>query len=158
MKPFGLILIPLTVVSSGALAGSVDGNGALALAAIVAEHSPNVIARDKLVLTRFLNGHTNVHFPANKKISVTADKATCRTSNVDITEHSCELIFGPKKATFSGRKAHELYATLAEVGVPPDGAAGSVFEALSNLNCTVDPAEVKQKAGGGAHCSYDPAH
>jgi hypothetical protein len=76
---------------------------------------------------------------------------------VDITQHSCDLTFGAKKATTQGRKAHELYATLAEVSVPPVGAAGSIFEAVSNLDCTIDPAEVKQKAGGGAHCTFDPA-
>jgi hypothetical protein len=158
MKLFAAMLIPLTVAISPAFAGSIDGNGALALAALVAEHSPNVIARDKLVLLRFLNGQADAHYMGAKKISVKADQLSCRASNVDITQHSCDLTFGAKKPSFNGRKAHELYATLAEVGVPPDGAAGSIFEALSNLDCTIDPAEVKQKAGGGAHCSYDPAH
>ena len=40
-------------------------------------------------------------------------------------------------------------------GVPPDAAAGSVFESLSKLNCTLDPGEIKQKAGGGASCSFE---
>jgi hypothetical protein len=40
----------------------------------------------------------------------------------------------------------------------PDGAAGSIFEALSNLKCTIDPNEVKQKSGGGAECQYAPAN
>ncbi|MGH6868686.1 MAG: hypothetical protein ACREDA_07445, partial [Methylocella sp.] len=88
---------------------------------------------------------------------VAASAVTCRASDVDITRHSCDLTFGAKKVTTRGRKAHELYATLAEVGVPPDGAAGSMFEAVSNLDCAIDPAEVKQKAGGGAHCTYAPA-
>jgi hypothetical protein len=159
MKPFVLLSAPfLLATAAAASAGSVDGNGALALAAIVGEHSPNVIAVNKIVLSRFLNGQTNVHYPPNKKIEVKADSVSCKTSNVDITEHGCELTFGAKKATLHGRKAHELYATLAEVGAPSEGAAGSVFEAVSNLDCTVDPAEVKQKAGGGAHCGYDPAH
>jgi hypothetical protein len=43
------------------------------------------------------------------------------------------------------------------VGVPQESAAGSTFVAVSNLDCTIDPGEVKQKAGGGAHCTYDPA-
>ena len=50
----------------------------------------------------------------------------------------------------------ELYATIDEVGVSPDRAAGSVFESLSNLNCTIDPNEITQKAGGGASCTFDP--
>jgi hypothetical protein len=40
-------------------------------------------------------------------------------------------------------------------GIPADGAAGSVFESLSKLTCTLDPAEIKQKAGGGADCSFE---
>jgi hypothetical protein len=68
-----------------------------------------------------------------------------------------DLTFGAKKIPTRGRKAHELYATLAQVGVPPDGTAGSIFEAVSNLDCTIEPDEVKQKAGGGAHCTFVPA-
>jgi hypothetical protein len=40
--------------------------------------------------------------------------------------------------------------------VPPDGAAGTMFEALSHLDCTINPHEIPQKAGGGASCSFDP--
>ena len=42
----------------------------------------------------------------------------------------------------------------AEIGVQPDGAAGS----LLNLKCTIDPNELKQKSGGGAKCQYAPAN
>jgi hypothetical protein len=158
MKPIALLLTPFLLASSAALAGTVDGNGALTLAALVAARSPDVIAVNRFVLWRFLNGGVNVHYPKDKKIAVKANLISCKTSNVDITQHSCELTFGAKKIVIHGRVAHELYATLAEVGVPPDGAAGSVFEALSNLDCLIDPTEVKEKAGGGAHCGYDPAH
>jgi hypothetical protein len=43
-------------------------------------------------------------------------------------------------------------------GVPSDGAAGSVFESLSNLSCTLDPKAIKQKDGSGANCSFDPGN
>jgi hypothetical protein len=56
----------------------------------------------------------------------------------------------------AGRAAHELYATLIEIGIAPDAGAGSVVEALSNLKCTIDPNEIIQNPGGGAHCQYDP--
>ncbi len=79
---------------------------------------------------------------------------TCRISDVDITYHSCELSFGGKKESVTGRKAHELYATLVEAGVASDGAAGSIYEGIANLDCTVDPAAVKQEAGGGATCKF----
>jgi hypothetical protein len=75
---------------------------------------------------------------------------------VDITQHACELTFGEKKVYVAGRLAHELYATLLEVGVPPDGAAGTIYAAVSALDCTVDPGEIAQKAGGGAQCKYEP--
>jgi hypothetical protein len=154
MKPIAFLAIPLLLANTAAFAGSVDGNGALALAALVAEHSPNVKASDRFLLGKFLNGQT---YASKKKITVAANAVACKTSDVDITLHSCDLTFGAKKIPTHGRKAHELYATLAEVGVPPDGTAGSIFEAVSNLDCTIDPAEVKQKAGGGAHCTFAPA-
>ncbi|MGZ3290552.1 MAG: hypothetical protein ACXU87_21215 [Xanthobacteraceae bacterium] len=142
--------------SSAALAESADGNGALALAALVAENSPLLGATDKAVLAKFLNGQTNVAYPAGETTLVSADKITCRASNVDITEHSCDLAFGKKTVMLMGRRAHELYTTLAEIGVQAEGAAGSSFAALSNLKCAIDPSEVQDKSGGGAHCDYSP--
>jgi len=152
---FILVAASLTL-SSAASAGTADGNGALALAALVGETSPLLDAGDKTVLAKFLNGQTNVIYPAGQTISVTAAKLTCRASNVDLTSHSCELAFDSKTVMLSGRRAHELYATLAEIGVQADGAAGSTFEAVSNLKCAIDPNEVKDKSGGGAHCDYFP--
>jgi hypothetical protein len=125
--------------SSAALAESADGNGALALAALVAENSPLLGATDKAVLAKFLNGQTNVAYPAGETTLVSADKITCRASNVDITEHSCDLAFGKKTVMLMGRRAHELYTTLAEIGVQVEGAAGSSFAALSNLKCAINP-------------------
>jgi len=142
--------------SSAALAESADGNGALALAALVAENSPLLGATDKAVLAKFLNGQTNVAYPAGETTLVSADKITCRASNVDITEHSCDLAFGKKNVMLMGRRAHELYTTLAEIGVQVEGAAGSSFAALSNLKCAINPSEVQDKSGGGAHCDYSP--
>lgn len=142
--------------SSAALAESADGNGALALAALVAENSPLLGATDKAVLAKFLNGQTNVAYPAGETTLVSADKITCRASNVDITEHSCDLAFGKKTVMLMGRRAHELYTTLAEIGVQAEGAAGSSFAALSDLKCAINPSEVEDKSGGGAHCDYSP--
>ena len=95
----------------------------------------------------FFVGQSGVRYA--KKISVTADKIVCRVSNVDITARSCELTFKGAKQTITGRRASEIFATEAMAGVPPDGAAGSVSESLSKLNCTLDPAEIRKKAGGG---------
>ena len=42
----------------------------------------------------------------------------------------------------------------SDLGVPPDAGAGSVFEAVSKLDCKIDPNAVIANAGGGAHCDY----
>ena len=59
-----------------------------------------------------------------------------------ITEHAKSA-----KQTINGRRASEIFATEAMAGVPSDGAAGSITESLSKLTCTLDPAEIRQKAG-----------
>jgi hypothetical protein len=50
--------------------------------------------------------------------------------------------------------ANEISATLAAAGVEADGAAGSNFRSVTKLVCTLDPAEIKENAGGGADCSF----
>jgi hypothetical protein len=154
MKLVTAFVIPFLLSSQAALADSVDGNGALALAALVAGHSPNISASDKGVLNKLSNDEANVPNPSKKQIRVAADAVTCRASNVDIAAHSCELTFGAKKVAVEGMKAHELYATLMEVHVEPDGAAGTIFVAVSKLLCTIDPAGVKARDGSGAHCEF----
>jgi hypothetical protein len=49
-----------------------------------------------------------------------------------------------------------MYATLIENGVPGDSAAGTLFESLSQLSCTIDPNVIDQRAGGGASCNFTP--
>jgi hypothetical protein len=141
--------------ASAAAAASVAGAAALALAGVVAQYAP-LPAANKHAVAAFFKGDTN--FPYKGKISVTADKIVCRTSNVDITARSCEVTFKTKKQTLNGREANELFATEAVAGIPADGAAGSNFESLSKLNCTLDPAQLKQKGGGGAECSFEAAN
>ena len=160
MKRTGLVIataiVALGLASQTASAGTASGGSALALASLTADHSPVVNNRDVRVLRRLLNGR-GVRYPAGKKISVQADSIICRTSNVDLTSRSCELVYGQEKVSISGRRAHELFATLLEAGIAPDGAAGSIFAGLSNLACDIDPNVIAQKAGGGADCKFDPA-
>jgi hypothetical protein len=111
---------------------------------------------DRTVLMQLLDGNEKISVQPGQKITIYADKVTCRASNIEITAHSCDLTFGSHNVALAGRRAHELFATLAEVGVPPDGAAGSIFEAVSNLKCTIESHEVKQNSGGGAECHYAP--
>jgi hypothetical protein len=156
MRKLALLVVPLLLAGQSAVAAPMTtaGNSALALAALVGAHSPTLTLQQRKALANMLDGHLGFPFPPNQKIDVKADKVTCRASNVDISAHSCELVFGPKTRKLDGRAAHELYATLIESGVPSDGAAGSLFESLTALSCTIDPSAVKQKAGGGADCTF----
>ena len=146
-------LLIATASTVSAAPATVYGPSALALAGVVAPYSPLLTADEREAVSALFVGQSGVRYA--KKISVTADKIVCRVSNIDITARSCELTFKGAKQTITGRRANEIYATEAVAGVPPDGAAGSVFESLSKLNCTLDPAEIKQKAGGGATCSFE---
>jgi hypothetical protein len=146
-----LFLFP---AAASAAPATVTGPTALALAAVVAQHS-SLPAYDKRVMARLLAGDSIFFIAAKTKVSVTADTIECRTSNVDITARSCELTFKTSKKTVKGREANELYATAATAGVAAEGAAGSNFESFSKLNCAIDPKEVRQKAGGGATCSFE---
>jgi hypothetical protein len=136
-------------------ATTATGGSALALSTLVSEKSPTLGPVDKHTLAKLFEENANVSYPPGKKITVSADKIVCKAGNVDITQHSCALTFGTRTITLTGRRAHELFATLGEVGVPPEGAAGTIFENLSHLACTIDPNLIKQRAGGGADCNFD---
>lgn len=150
------IVSSLCLAPAAASAGATNGPGALALAAIVGELSPQVAPADKRLLAAYLDGRANAPHPKGKTVAVKADAIDCRASNVDITERSCELTFGAKKVDLRGRKAHELYATLVENGVAADGAAGSIHEAITALECQIDADEIADKGGGGARCAFNP--
>jgi len=159
MKLTGLTTLALSLLlvgGSAATAGTAGGSAALALAGVVATYSPLLSSGEKKAVAAFFAG--NADFPYKNKITVAADKIVCRISNVDITARSCELTFKNKTNTIKGREANELYATEVFAGVPSDGAAGSIFESVSKLSCTLDPAGIKDKAGAGADCSYQPAN
>jgi hypothetical protein len=146
----------LTLSVSAAEAASLSGSPAFALAAVVAAHSPLLSGDQKKAIAAFFDGKAGGAYKG--KINVDADKIVCRTSNVDITSRSCEVTFGKKTASFTGREANELYSTEAMAGVASDGAAGSIFESLARLKCTLDPEAIKQKDGSGAECSYEAAN
>jgi hypothetical protein len=86
---------------------------------------------------------------------VIATKLECRASNVDITSRTCKIEFDHRATTLKGREANELFATLLEMGVVPSGAAGSIYIGLSQLNCLVQPKELRQKSGGGVECKFE---
>ncbi len=157
MKKLIVSALALAVGQTAAFAapGTATGPTALALAAVIAQHSPAVRAFDRRVIARLFRGNTSFGFTPNTKISVDADSVVCRVSNVDITSRSCELSFGARKRTLTGREANEVGATAAAAGVPSEGAAGSSIETISKLRCTIAPNEIMQKAGGGANCNFE---
>lgn len=142
-----------TVSSAHAASGSTSGSTALALAGVVASKSPLLTSAEKKAMAMLFAANSDI--PYKKPILVTADRIVCRTSNVDITIRSCELSFGTKVKTVNGSTANEVFATEALAGVPPDGAAGSNFESLSKLSCTIDPNAIRQKDGSGANCTFE---
>jgi hypothetical protein len=138
-----------------AASGNASGPAALALAGVVATHSAVLSSFDRPAMARLFGGHSGISFPPNRQISVTADTIVCRASNVVITARTCELAFRAGKRLLEGREANELAATLVAAGVAPEGAAGSIVESVTKLACTVDPTEIRQKAGGGAQCAFE---
>jgi hypothetical protein len=116
MKIMAILAAPLALASQSALAGFAEHGGALATATLVGEYAPSVESMEKTVLEKLLDGESDTLYPVNKKISVKADAVSCKANNLDITEYMCELTFGTNKVTINGRRAHELYATLAEIG------------------------------------------
>jgi len=157
MMRFIVLALFVTLGQHAAVAAPVTatGPGALALAAVIAQHSPLVRAYDKRVIERLFSGHTNFGFTPSTKISVTANTVVCRVSNVDITARTCDLTFSVGKRALTGREANEIAATAAAAGASAEGAAGSTIESLSKLVCTLDPNEIMKKAGGGAECAFE---
>jgi hypothetical protein len=156
MRKVAILALPVLLAAPAAHAASTGGNAGLALAARVAAHSPTLSPQQKAVMQRMLDGNLNFHYPAHQKIVVKADAVTCRASNVDISSHSCAFTFGAHKPSIQGDSGAALYATLVWAGVPSDGAAGTIYEAVKNLVCTIDPNAVKQRDGSGADCAFDP--
>jgi hypothetical protein len=153
-----VIALLLGAAAPGAHAAPLTPSGqvALALGALVAEYSPSLGSRDKRTIERIFNGDQTGPFPTAQPITVQADSILCRVSDVQIAIRSCVLTFGNRTRKLTGRAAHEIYATLVEAGNPSSGAAGSVFESLTQLTCTIDPQALRQSAGGGASCTFTP--
>lgn len=133
-----------------------SGSTALALAGVIAPLSPTLSRAETKAVAMLLAGSSDIS--ARRPILVTADRIVCRMGNVDITIRSCEISFGKKVRTVNGSTANAIFATLALAGIPPDGAAGSIFESLSRLSCTIDPDAIRRKDGSGADCTFQPAN
>jgi len=150
------LVLPLALLATPAAAATISGSPALALAAIAATHSPQLSPADRKAVAAIFDGKASG--ATRGIITILVDKIVCRISNVDITARSCELSFGDKTQSLRGREANEMYSTEAMAGVPSEGAAGSSFESLSKLKCTLDPEAIKRNDGSGAQCSYEAAN
>ena len=150
------LAIAMVICSSDVFAADARGPSALALAALTAEHDPALGASQRIVIAKLFAGQVNFAYPAGRKITVGANNIVCRVSDVAIAQRSCALTFGDHTIKLTGRLANELYATIAVAGVSADGAAGSIYEALHGLACTLEPSVIKQSGGGGASCAFTP--
>ena len=103
MKRIALSVFALAMMAQSASADT-SGPRALALAALVATHSPLLSGQDKHAIARLFDGHLGFPFPAGRKITVQADAILCRASNVDITSRSCTLTFGTHTAMLKRAK------------------------------------------------------
>jgi hypothetical protein len=154
MKRTALSAIFLTLLIQSAGAATATGHSGLALAGVVAVYSPLLGWSQKRAMALLFDGRANFRYPAGHTIDIVADQIVCKAGDVDISARSCTLTFGARTVNVTGRRANELYATMIEAGVPSDGAAGTIYESLKTLNCTIDPNEIKQNAGGGASCTF----
>jgi len=112
------------------------------LAAVIAQHSPAVRASEKRGIVRLFRGSTSFGFPP-----VDAHSVVYRVSNVHITSRNCDLSFGSRKRTLTGREANELGATTAVPGVP----GSRRLKHRKHLQLRHDRPE-DHAAGGGADC------
>ena len=135
-----------------AVPATTTGPMALAVGAVVARYSPLLNAYEKRLIAGIFDG--NVKVGDKRKLLVVAETVTCKVSNVAIAERSCELTFKKGKRSLKGREANEVYATLASAGIVAEGAAGSMIQNVTKLNCTLDPVVIKDNSGGGADCSF----
>ena len=67
------LALTLMQTTASAAPGSASGPSALALAAVIAQHSPAVRASDKRVIALLFRVNTNFGFTPNTNISVEAD-------------------------------------------------------------------------------------
>jgi hypothetical protein len=146
--------VAMVVFASAAFGLGAQGSSALALTALVGERAAWIAPADRSIVAGLLAGQAPLRYPVGRKIEVAAKSIVCRVSDVAIARRSCALTFGGRAVELTGRLANELYATIAVAGVRPDGAVGSIYEALHGLTCTLVPSVIARNAGGGATCVF----
>jgi hypothetical protein len=153
MKRTAILAAFALACSAPAFAGEARGGGALMLAAEIGARSPALSHAQKAALKDIGEGRAKVGAPFHVK----ADAIACRAGNVDIASHACTITIAGRALRIDGRCAHEIFATLLEIGVAPEGAAGTIHAGLAALDCTIDPAAIADRAGAGATCVWREA-
>jgi len=153
-----ILFVPLLLLVNtlGADAATTVGPNALALAALVADHSPALTSAQKRQMAWLLDGNVGRIPSTAGGIPVKASSVDCKASNVDISARSCTLVLDATTVTLKGRLANELFATLVEFGLSAEGAAGSISVGLTQLSCSIGPQLIRQRSGAGANCTYTP--
>jgi len=154
MSKAAFVAIALILSAQAASAANASGPAALALGALTAEHDFALSAFKRHTLAKIFAGQ-NPPYPASQTIVVKAAKIQCRESDVAINQRSCVITNLGHAVTLTGRQAHELFATMLEAGIPSDGAAGSIFETLTALQCTISPHIIAGNSGA-ADCTFTP--
>ena len=111
-----LLLMACVLLTSAppALAASSSGYSALAFGVIVGSYSPALSTGNKTRLAQLLENKAGTG-PARGTITINANSVVCRASNVDIAAFRCQLTFGTRTVTLSGRRANELFAVIGEM-------------------------------------------
>jgi hypothetical protein len=124
--------LALTILQNTASAapGTATEPTALALAAVIAQHSPAVRAFDKRVIARLFRGNTS----PNTKICVDADSAVCRVTDVDITSRSCDLSFGSLK-THADRARSQRTCRRSLRGSEPKASRSCGTRSIRTRSC-----------------------
>jgi len=148
-----LMALAVTCAAGQACAATSSGYAALAVGALVGSYSPLLRAPRKSALSKVLAGNAG-SVSRVAPIRVKADSVVCHAGDVDIGNFGCDLKFGAKTEHLVGRQANELFASLGEMGVATDGAAGTIYVSVHGLQCMIDPAKVSHRDGGGADCVY----
>ncbi len=133
---------------------NIQGPDALAMAELVGGQSPSLTKAEKTVLQGYLDGKAATAHTKGQKINVTVTSIRCKTSDNDLTERQCELMFDKTRVAVRGTQAQALNATLALLGLPEHGAEDTIFYSLADLDCTITADAIAKRDGSGAKCQF----
>jgi hypothetical protein len=140
------------LVQAPALAGSVSGQTALALAEQVAKRDPYLSANARAAIAAYASGERVFLGKAQRlSIFVPAVSINCRIGARDLNASVCEITYKNRKyVNFYAGDAFSLFSTLSDAGAARRGGTGSIAIWVSGVACRV----VIAKTGSGATCVF----